>query len=148
MEYRNIHTIEENITTDTCLLDDGTISDVTIRITGNVRVCYLFLPKEDGIFARMFLLSEGCSFQGAGIFFRTNIESKMIVKVDGTGIQANLSLLALARSHAELSISGVGQVSPGSQDIYLRVDQTNILLAESAKVRGMPVLEVATDSIE
>lgn len=148
MEYRNIHTIEENITTDTCLLDDGTISGVTIRIVGNARVRYLFLPKDNGISTRMFLLSEGCSFQGAGIFFRTNIESKMTVKVDGIGIRANLSLLALARSHAELSISGVGQVAPGSQDIHLRVDQTNILLAEAAKVRGMPILEVATDSIE
>ena len=30
----------------------------------------------------------------------------------------------------------------------LRVDQNNILLGEGARVRGRPVLEVATDSIE
>ena len=148
MEYRKIETTQEIFSSDVLLLDEGFVSDAIIQIEESAQVRYLFLPEQDGIYTRTFLLSGNCQFMGSGIFFRTNIESKMTVRVDGIGIQANLSLLALARSHAELSISGVGQVPPGSQDIHLRVDQTNILLGEAAKVRGMPVLEVATDSIE
>ncbi len=148
MEYRNIHTQEADITTDSWILDDGTISNSVIRITANVKVHYLFLPRENGNYTRTFFLVDGCQFQGAAILYRTDIESQMTIHGEGADIQANLSILALAQSHARLSMSGVGTIASGSTNITLRVDQTNILLGESAIVRGMPVLNVGTDSIE
>jgi Fe-S cluster assembly scaffold protein SufB len=73
---------------------------------------------------------------------------KMSVILSGKKISATLNLLSLVRDHASLSIDGIGRVEQGSEDIFLRVDQTNILLGENVKVRGRPVLEIETDSIE
>ena len=57
-------------------------------------------------------------------------------------------ILGLAQEDSLIELDGVGKASPGCENVKLRVDQTNILLGKSAKVRGRPVLEVATDSIE
>jgi Fe-S cluster assembly scaffold protein SufB len=73
---------------------------------------------------------------------------KVSVILSGKKISATLNLLSLVRDHASLSIDGIGRVEQGSEDIFLRVDQTNILLGENVKVRGRPVLEIETDSIE
>ena len=47
-----------------------------------------------------------------------------------------------------IELDGIGKATTGCENVKLRVDQTNILLGSGAKVKGRPVLEVATDSIE
>ncbi|MBP9811915.1 SufD family Fe-S cluster assembly protein [Candidatus Gracilibacteria bacterium] len=72
----------------------------------------------------------------------------MTVSIIGSKSEASLELLALARDNSVLEIDGIGKVAPGCENVKLRVDQTNILLGEGARVRGRPVLEIETDSIE
>lgn len=58
-----------------------------------------------------------------------------------------MDILAFAQSNSAITIKGNANVSSGSREIDVRVDQTNILIGTHSFVRGMPVLEVATDDV-
>lgn len=73
---------------------------------------------------------------------------ELTVSIEGSHADGSLDLLALARDGSNIEIDGIGRVRPGSSEVKLRVDQNNILLGEGSRVRGRPVLEVATNSIE
>ncbi len=53
---------------------------------------------------------------------------QMSVNIHGNDISATLNLLALIQDNARIEIDGIGRVDQGSENIFLRVDQTNILL--------------------
>jgi Fe-S cluster assembly scaffold protein SufB len=72
----------------------------------------------------------------------------MSVFIEWSGAEGSLLILWLAQSGSNITLDWVGKAAPWCQDVKLRIDQTNILLGNNAKVKGRPVLEVATDSIE
>lgn len=58
-----------------------------------------------------------------------------------------MDILAFAKNDAKLVVKGNATVLPGSREVDVRVDQTNILVGTNAQVRGLPILEVATDDV-
>ncbi len=72
----------------------------------------------------------------------------MSVFIEGSDTDASLQILWLATDRSTIELDGVGKVAMWCKRVKLRIDQTNILLGTNARVKGRPVLEVATDSIE
>ena len=97
---------------------------------------------------RRFTIEEGAVFRGAGIALWANMVLEMSVNIEWSESEASLQLLGLATSWSMIELDGIGKATTGCENVKLRVDQTNILLGSGAKVKGRPVLEVATDSIE
>ena len=136
------------ITEDTIILDDGTLEDLTITVPPGMQLQYLIVPTQSTNNIRVFHIGSGAIFIGAGVYYHTDMVQKMSVIVNGNDVKATLNLLTLLRDHAKISVDGIGRVEKGSERIHLRVDQTNILLGTDISVRGRPVLEIETDSIE
>jgi Fe-S cluster assembly scaffold protein SufB len=63
-------------------------------------------------------------------------------------VTSHLSLLWLAVTGSNISLSSVARVDKPYRHIVTRVDQTNILIGESARIRWIPKLEIATDDVE
>lgn len=59
-----------------------------------------------------------------------------------------MQILGLARDGARLDIRGSSIVDAPYRHIETRVDQNNIFLGQGGTIRGMPVLQIATDDIE
>lgn len=59
-----------------------------------------------------------------------------------------MQILGLARDSAHLDIRGSSIVDAPYRHIETRVDQNNIFLGQGGTIRGMPVLQIATDDIE
>ncbi len=133
---------------NTPILDQGDDLFREIRIRKWECLKYLILPQQDGKYERKFIVEEWAIFRGAAIVIWSNIVLKMSVSIEWSDSEASLSLLGLATSGVSIEIDGVGRALPGCENVKLRVDQTNILLGNNARMRGRPVLEVATDSIE
>lgn len=129
------------------IFDDGTVTKSNIDIASWVTVSYLFVPRNDGNYVRNFSIRENAKFTGGWVFLWTNMVQEMSVNILWDNTSATLSLLSLIQDNTKIEVDGIGKVSPGCQNVYLRVDQVNILLGEKSIVRGRPVLEVATDSI-
>ena len=138
----NIHT---NLTP---ILDRGNEDSCEIRVRKWECLKYLLFPVQDGRYIRSFIVEEGAVFCWAGIALWADMVLEMSVYIEWSRSEASVRLLGLATSESRIELDGVGRVSVGCQDVKLRVDQTNILLGSWAKVKGRPVLEVATDSIE
>ncbi len=136
------------LTEDTIILDDGSLSDLTITVPPGMQLHYLIVPSHSTDNTRIFQIGSGSTFIGAGVYYQTDMVQKMSVIVNGNDVKATLNLLTLLRDHAKISVDGIGRVEKGSERIHLRVDQTNILLGTDISVRGRPVLEIETDSIE
>ena len=136
------------ITEDTIILDDGILPDLTITVPQGLKLQYLIVPLTSSKNTRVFHIGSGSTFIGAGVYYHTDMVQKLSVIVNGNDVTASLALLSLLSDHARISIDGIGRVENGSERIHLRVDQTNILLGTDISVRGRPVLEIETDSIE
>jgi SUF system FeS cluster assembly, SufBD len=130
------------------VLDTGNEAQVTYHIGKGECLKYVFVPENDGVYERHFILTTGAVFRWGAIILWSNMVLKMSVSIEGSHSEASLQLLGLAKSHTNIEIDGLGNVRTWSENVKLRVDQTNILLGKWARVRGRPVLEVATDSIE
>ncbi len=137
-----------SIEKNTTLFDDGKALSASIRIGKWVTLKYLLIPENEGKYVRQFTLEEGAIFRGAGVVPWANMVLEMSVSIEGSRVDASLQLLALATEGVTIEIDGIGRASSGCENVKLRVDQTNILLGSWARVKGRPVLEVATDSIE
>jgi Fe-S cluster assembly scaffold protein SufB len=124
--------------------------EVSQQITIRKGEClkYLFYPSKNGKYIRNFIVEEGAIFRGSAIALGSDMTVEMSVFLEWSDSEASLQLLGLAKSDASITLDGVGKASSWCQNIRLRVDQTNILLWENARVKWRPVLEVATDSIE
>ncbi|GAB0175251.1 MAG: hypothetical protein HHAS10_11300 [Candidatus Altimarinota bacterium] len=130
------------------IFDRGDVSSLSFNIGKNECQKYLFVPEVEGVYERHFCLEEGAVFRGGAIVLGANMVLKMFVSIQGSNSEASLQLLGLAKGGSNIEIDGIGIVKNGCEGVKLRVDQTNILLGKGAKVRGRPVLEVGTDSIE
>jgi len=113
-----------------------------------VKLQYLLLPSVATQNTRTFHIQSDATFIGAGVYYHADMVQKLSVILDGKNISADLKLLTLLRDNARISVDGIGRVEKGSEDIHLRVDQTNILLGKNISIQGRPVLEIETDSIE
>ncbi len=133
---------------DSIIFDDGKVEELDITVQSGVTLRYLILPSDTSNNTRTFRIQSGATFIGAGVYYHTNMVQKMSVIIDGQDINASLNLLALIRDYAQISVDGIGRVEKGSSNIHLRVDQTNILLGHGGVVRGRPILQIETDSIE
>jgi hypothetical protein len=60
---------------------------------------------------------------------------EMSVFVEGSDTDASLQILGLATDGSTIELDGVGKVAMGCERVKLRVDQTNILLGNGAKVK-------------
>ncbi len=136
------------ITEDTIFFDDGMLPELTITVPQGLKLQYLIVPSQSTNNTRVFHIGNDATFIGAGVYYHTDMAQKLSVIVNGQDVKATLSLLSLLRDHARISVDGIGRVEKGSERIHLRVDQTNILLGTDISVRGRPVLEIETDSIE
>jgi Fe-S cluster assembly scaffold protein SufB len=130
------------------ILDRGEEGMREIRVMKWECQKYLLFPNVDGIYERRFIVEEWAIFRWAGIALWANMALKMTVSIEWSDAEGSLLILGLAQSDTEITLDGVGRASPGCENVKLRVDQTNILLGNGAKVKGRPVLEVSTDSIE
>lgn len=147
MQLITLSTSTLSLTENTTLFDDGRLPEADIHIARGVEVGYVFVSSENLQTKRRFFVSSQNLFTGCGIYIWTDMVSQMSVNIDGTDTKASLSLLALATEGSRIQVDGIGRVEMGSENIILRVDQTNILLGEKTSVQGKPVLEIATDSI-
>ncbi len=136
------------LTEDTTIFDDGSLGSCTITVSPGITLQYLLVPQTSTQNTRIFHIGSGATYIGAGVYYHADMVQKMSVIVHGQDVKASLSLLSLLRDHAKISVDGIGRVEQGSERIHLRVDQTNILLGTDISVRGRPVLEIETDSIE
>jgi Fe-S cluster assembly scaffold protein SufB len=133
---------------ETPILDRWDEPSREIRVRKGECLKYVLFPDRDGAYERRFVLEEGAIFRWAGIAIWANMVLKMTVSLEWSESEAHLHLLWLAKNNTTLELSWIGRVSLWCRNIKLRIDQNNILLGTGARIRGMPVLEVATDSIE
>ena len=130
------------------ILDRGEEVFREILISKGDYMKYLLFPTQDGKYVRKFIIEEWAILHGSGIAIWSNMVLEMSVSIEGWESEASLKLLGLAQSDTTIELDGIGKASPGCENVNLRIDQTNILLGTWARVKGRPVLEVATDSIE
>lgn len=130
------------------IFDTGESENLTIKIGKNECQKYVLVPEKDGVYERHFFLEEWSVFRGGAIILWTDMVLKMSVSVEWSDSEASIQLLWLATSWSNIEIDGLWIVKNGCKWVKLRVDQTNILLGNGARVRWRPVLEVGTDSIE
>lgn len=116
------------ISEDTILRDNGKLENLEITVRSGVKLQYLLLPSEATQNTRTFHIQSDATFMGAGVYYHSDMVQKLSVILDGKNISADLKLLTLLRDNARISVDGIGRVENGSEDIHLRVDQTNILL--------------------
>ena len=133
---------------DTIIFDDGILRELEITVLEWVKLQYLIVPSISMNNTRIFHLQSWSTFIGAGVYYHADMVQQMSVIINGKDVKASLNLLALMKSHAKIAVDGIGRVEKWSERIHLRVDQTNILLGTDLSIRGRPVLEIETDSIE
>jgi len=76
------------------------------------------------------------------------IAADITTDICGNNVTSTLSILWLASNGSDISACGVAKVDNPFRHISTRVDQTNILIGEGARVRWVPKLEISTDDIE
>lgn len=136
------------ITNDTILLDRGEIESVTIYVGEGVRLQYVFVSWEDSSYVREFHFAQGAQFQWGVVIYGMASSYRATTHIEGDAVKSHLQILGLARADAKLDIRGSSVVDKGYRQIHTRVDQNNIFLGIGGSIRGMPVLEIATDDIE
>ena len=133
---------------DTIIYDDGSMPEIDFSLSEWVKLQYLLAPSTPRDNVRRFHIASWGILIGAGVYYQTSMVQQLSVIVEWSDVDARLSLLTLLRDHAHISVDGIGRVEKGSERVHLRVDQTNILLGTDITLRGRPVLEIQTDSIE
>lgn len=144
-----IHISSEESTlrlTSSVYLDQSTAETIDIIVPAHSECRYFFFP-ENGYQKRNFYIESGAHIDVRGLIIWTDIVSQLSFIVEWERIIAHMDLLAFAKADSKIQIEWTAQVKSWSSQIDVRVDQTNILLGNNAKVRGMPVLQVATDDV-
>lgn len=129
------------------IIDTGELLDATIAIEKGVEVSYCFLPKSAGNYTRHITIGEGSTLQATGICIDST-GATITTELVGDGATSTLDILAIATDNVIISVEGVAKVDKPYRKANIRVDQTNILIGENTRVRGVPRLEIATDDIE
>lgn len=148
MQILSITTSHLDITEDTTIIDRGTLDSCNISVSGNVHVRYVFIGDTDKNYTREFHLAHGVHFEGGAVIYANDISYHATTYIEGDNVTSNLMILGLARSLAKLDIRGSSVVDHPYRHIVTRIDQNNIFLGEGGSIRGMPILEIATDDIE
>lgn len=130
------------------IIDTGEIPSVRIILEENTEIHYTFLgihPKQH-IERNIFIKKWGV-FSWNGIII-DDIDATIILESQGDNTRSQLHLLGLAVSNIRISLEWIARVTKPYRKVFTRVDQTNILIGDNAKVRGVPKLEIATEDIE
>ncbi len=130
------------------VFDDGNVEDVEITVEAWINLSYCFIPKKEWSYKRTIILKEWAKLKGTTILLWKKISADITTDIQGDGVTSTLSILWLASSGSDISACGVAKVDSPFRHISTRVDQTNILIGEGARVRWVPKLEIATDDIE
>ena len=134
------------ISTDAHIVDLGEIPEISLFIKENCTIQYTFLPKISADFVRHIKIAENVNFIGKSVITQ-NGKTKITIEAVGDNASGHLELLAIAQTDAKISVEGVAKVDSPYKNLFLRVDQTNILIGEQSVVRGVPRLEIATDDV-
>ena len=134
------------ISTDAHIVDLGEIPEVNLFVKENCTIQYTFLPKISADFVRHIKIAENVNFIGKSVITQ-NGKTKITIEAVGDNASGHLELLAIAQTDAKISVEGVAKVDSPYKNLFLRVDQTNILIGEQSVVRGVPRLEIATDDV-
>jgi hypothetical protein len=148
MQIVPLNTSELHITTDTTILDRWEVSASVLHVASGVLLHYVCIGEADGDYVRSFHLGEGVHFDGGVVIYGHNISYQATTYIEGDNVSSHLQILGLARTSARLDIRGSSVVDAPYRHTVTRVDQNNIFLGEGGSIRGMPVLEIATDDIE
>jgi Fe-S cluster assembly scaffold protein SufB len=108
---------------------------------------YVGLFDSTGTYTREFLLETGAHYDGGVVIYGTDVSYQATTRILGDSVKSHLQILGLARDGARLDIRGSSIVDVPYRHIQTRVDQNNIFLGEGGSIRGMPILEIATDDI-
>lgn len=146
MQTHIINKSQETITVDAAIIDTGEREQATIIIEAGVTANYTLIPRENHIH-RHIIIRSGATLTGNSILAKSG-NITLIAEAAGDEASATLNLLAIATNHTDISIEGVARVEHPYNQLFLRVDQTNILIGEHTKVRGVPKLEIAAHDIE
>jgi SUF system FeS cluster assembly, SufBD len=148
MQITPLTTSSLTLTADTVLLDLWEVECVEIIASPGISLSYVFLGERDGHYERRFILSEGVTFLGGAVIYGKDITYSATTDIRGDHVDAHLQILGLATDDAHLDIRGSSQVLSPYRQVRTRVDQNNIYIWHGGVVRGVPVLEIATDDIE
>jgi SUF system FeS cluster assembly, SufBD len=148
MQITPLTTSALTLTADTIILDRGEVECVEITTAPGITLSYVFLGERDGKYERRFILSAGVTFLGGAVIYGKDITYSATTDIRWDHVDAHLQILGLARDDARLDIHGSSQVLAPYRKVRTRVDQNNIYIWHGGVVRGMPVLEIATDDIE
>jgi Fe-S cluster assembly scaffold protein SufB len=148
MHRLDLTTSELHITTDTTILDRGIVETAMISIASGVRVEYAYIPLHDGMYTRAIHMASGVRFQGTGVIATHETRAQISTVIEGDDVRSDLYLLALATDGANIRVEWVSRVDRPYRQIHTRVDQTNILIGQGARVSGLPILQIATDDVE
>ncbi len=148
MQITPLITSPLTLTIDTVLLDRWEVEQVEIVVSPGVSLRYVFLGERDGNYERRFILSEGVTFVWGAVIYGKKITYAATTDIRWDHVDAHLQILGLATDNARLDIRGSSQVLTPYRKVKTRVDQNNIYIWHGGVVRGIPVLQIATDDIE
>lgn len=134
------------ISADAHIVDLGEIPEVNLFIKENCRIRYTFIPQDSSDFVRHIKIAENVDFMGKSVITHDG-KTRITIEAVGDNASGHLELLAIAQTDAKISVEGVAKVDSPYKNLFLRVDQTNILIGERSIVRGVPRLEIATDDV-
>ena len=147
MKNYTISNPHEEVWESGIIFDNGMIENVEIHIEEWVKARYYLIPQIGKKLTRHIFIEKNWTFLGSSIFCVNTWELEFITEVCGDNVQSNLSLLSLAKNGFDMSLSGVAKVAKPYRNVETRIDQTNILIGEWAKIRWIPKLEIATEDI-
>jgi len=142
-------TLPEIILTESATyIDRGDCSTVRIHVSSGVILHYVGLFDTNGSYTREFILEEDAVFGGGVVVYGSDVSYQATTRIVWDSVTSRLQILGLAGDGARLDIRGSSIVDAPYRHTETRVDQNNIFLGEGGSIRGMPVLEIATDDIE
>ena len=148
MQILSVNNANIRISENSRLFDDGSFESVEVVVEDGRVLEYCLIAREDSIYERKIFLSEKSRFHGTAIIASKKSQLEIVTEVVADDVKSNLSLLVLATDMADISVQWIARVLAPYRHISTRVDQTNILLGTSTKVRWIPKLEIATDDVE
>ncbi len=148
MQKISINSANIRISENTCIFDTGTESHVDICVEKWITVFYCFVPSKNGEYSRSIILDSDVVFHGSALLVLENGSLQITSEIRGDSTKSDLQLLTLAKNTTSTTVEGVAKVDKPYRHVSTRVDQTNILLGNGARVRWVPRLEIATDDIE
>lgn len=135
-----------NITEDSCIIDFWKIPNAEIFIEKNCKISYTLISPKSEVF-RHIKISEGSELTGKWVIVEDG-NTTLIAEAIGDNSYGKINLLAIAKTNANISVEGVARVENPYKNVFMRVDQTNILIGENTIVRGVPKIEIASDGVE